>query len=87
MRLRQPSSSLTNRSPLLNYLSQSEEATRRRQMELEDESALRGLMRKRNYVDLECRGMYDQRILTQLERICEDCYNLYKDPEVHQFCR
>ena len=72
-------------SPLLGYLtSQSPE---RKRMEAEDERALRSLVAKRNYVDLECRGMYDQRILTQLERICEDCYNLYKDPEVHQFCR
>ena len=28
-----------------------------------------------------------QAILTQLERICEDCYNLYKDAEVHGYCR
>lgn len=42
---------------------------------------------KRNYVDLQCRGMYDQGIFAQLDRICEDCYNLYKDAEVHGFCR
>ncbi len=43
--------------------------------------------KRTNYVDLRCRGMYDQGILTQLERICEDCYNLYKDAEVHGYCR
>ena len=43
--------------------------------------------RKRNHEDLQCRGLYDRRLLTQLERICEDCYNLFKDPEVHGFCR
>lgn len=42
---------------------------------------------KRSYVNLQCRGMYNQGILAQLERICEDCYNLYKDAEVHGYCR
>lgn len=28
-----------------------------------------------------------QEILNQLGRICEDCYNLYKDAEVHGYCR
>eukprot|EP00096_Caligus_rogercresseyi_P010612 TRINITY_DN3941_c0_g1_i1.p1 TRINITY_DN3941_c0_g1~~TRINITY_DN3941_c0_g1_i1.p1 ORF type:complete len:149 (-),score=29.66 TRINITY_DN3941_c0_g1_i1:560-1006(-) len=46
-----------------------------------------GIKDKRNYVDLQCRGMYDQGIFAQLDRICEDCYNLYKDAEVHGFCR
>lgn len=50
----------------------------------EDSTALK---RKRNYEDLQCRGMYDQGIMSQLERICEDCYNLYKDAEVHGYCR
>merc|ERR1712115_320763 len=35
----------------------------------------------------ECRGKYDTSIYTQLDNICEDCYNLYKEPDVHQFCR
>merc|ERR1719378_565259 len=35
----------------------------------------------------ECRGRYDAAIFTQLENICEDCYNLYKEPDVHQLCR
>ncbi|CAB4066568.1 unnamed protein product [Lepeophtheirus salmonis] len=46
-----------------------------------------GIKDKRNYVDLQCRGMYDQGMFAQLDRICEDCYNLYKDAEVHGFCR
>lgn len=35
----------------------------------------------------DCRGRYDAAIFTQLEHICEDCYNLYKEPDVHQLCR
>ncbi len=42
---------------------------------------------KRDFDDLQCRGMYDRRLLTRLERICEDCYDLYRDPEVHGYCR
>jgi len=35
----------------------------------------------------ECRGKYDTSIYTTLDNICEDCYNLYKEADVHQFCR
>ena len=35
----------------------------------------------------ECRGRYDTAIYTQLDNICEDCYNLYKEPDVHSYCR
>ena len=35
----------------------------------------------------DCHGKYDPSIYTQLDNICEDCYNLYKEPDVHQFCR
>jgi len=35
----------------------------------------------------ECRGKYDTAIYTQLDNICEDCYNLYKEADVHQLCR
>lgn len=42
---------------------------------------------KRSYVELKCRGMYDPSIFAKLSGICEDCYNLYRDPEVHGMCR
>jgi hypothetical protein len=35
----------------------------------------------------ECRGRYNAGIYTQLNNICEDCYNLFKEPDVHQLCR
>merc|ERR1712241_970856 len=45
-----------------------------------------GLNFKRNGgVPDECRGKYDTSIYTQLDNICEDCYNLYKEADVHQF--
>ena len=36
---------------------------------------------------VECRGRYDTAIYTTLDNICEDCYNLYKEPDVHSMCR
>ena len=42
---------------------------------------------KRSYVDLQCRGMYDPQIFSELEEICEDCYHLNREPEVHGMCR
>ena len=42
---------------------------------------------KRSYGDLDCGGMYDPSIFAQLDGICEDCYNLYRSPEVHGLCR
>ena len=35
----------------------------------------------------ECRGRYNAGIYTQLNNICDDCYNLFKEPDVHQLCR
>ena len=35
----------------------------------------------------ECRGRYDPAIYTTLDNICEDCYNLYKEPDIHSMCR
>ena len=42
---------------------------------------------KRTFSNLECGGMYDPSIFAQLDGICEDCYNLYRSPEVHGLCR
>ena len=44
-------------------------------------------LNKRSYADLQCRGIYDASIFARLERVCEDCYNLYKDDEVLGLCR
>merc|ERR1712088_192435 len=41
----------------------------------------------RGGVPEECHGKHDTTMYIQLNNICEDCYNLYKDPEVHTFCR
>ena len=34
-----------------------------------------------------CKGVYDVRKYARLNSICDDCYNLFRDPEVHSLCR
>nr|CAH7744101.1 unnamed protein product [Callosobruchus chinensis] len=42
---------------------------------------------KRSFADLRCRGVYDKSIFARLDRICEDCYNLFREPSIHSLCR
>ncbi|XP_018327509.1 CHH-like protein isoform X2 [Agrilus planipennis] len=42
---------------------------------------------KRSFFDIECKGVYDKSIFARLDRICEDCYNLFREPELHSLCR
>ena len=44
-------------------------------------------LHKRNYLELQCQGMYDPSIFAKLAGICDDCYNLIRDPEIHGMCR
>ena len=34
----------------------------------------------------KCRGLYNPAAYQKLRNICTDCYNLYKEPEVHTLC-
>ncbi|XP_076246903.1 ion transport peptide [Calliopsis andreniformis] len=42
---------------------------------------------KRSFIDIQCKGIYDKSIFARLDRICEDCYNLFREPQLHQLCR
>lgn len=42
---------------------------------------------KRSYFDINCKGLYDKSIFARLDRICQDCYSLYREPELHSLCR
>ncbi|XP_066582898.1 crustacean hyperglycemic hormones 5 isoform X2 [Prorops nasuta] len=42
---------------------------------------------KRSFMDIECKGVYDRSIFARLDRICEDCYNLFREPSLHTLCR
>ena len=40
-----------------------------------------------SHKELSCNGAYDSQLLSRLERVCDNCYNLYKDWQVHSMCR
>ncbi|BES90366.1 Ion transport peptide [Nesidiocoris tenuis] len=40
-----------------------------------------------SFFDLQCRGIYDKSIFARLDRICEDCYNVFREPSLHSLCR
>ena len=42
---------------------------------------------KRSFFDIECRGVYDNTMYATVDRVCQDCYNLYREPELHTLCR
>lgn len=42
---------------------------------------------KRSFVGLGCLGVYDKAKFARLDKICEDCYQLYREPDIHAACR
>ncbi|XP_037788079.1 crustacean hyperglycemic hormone-like [Penaeus monodon] len=42
---------------------------------------------KRTISFSSCTGVYDRELLGRLDRVCEDCYNLYRDVGVASECR
>nr|AMB38750.1 crustacean hyperglycemic hormone precursor [Talitrus saltator] len=42
---------------------------------------------KRALFDDSCKGVYDRELFAKLDRVCEDCYNLYRKPSVSYECR
>ncbi|XKL66325.1 hypothetical protein PGB90_009745 [Kerria lacca] len=42
---------------------------------------------KRSFYDIHCKGIYDQSIFAKVDQICEDCYNLFREPKLHSVCR
>ncbi|CAB0038395.1 unnamed protein product [Trichogramma brassicae] len=42
---------------------------------------------KRSFMDIQCKGFYDRSHFARLDRICEDCYNLFREPQLHSLCR
>ncbi|KAF7277994.1 ion transport peptide isoform X2 [Rhynchophorus ferrugineus] len=41
---------------------------------------------KRSFFDIQCKGVYDKSIFARLDRICEDCYSLFREPQIHSLC-
>ncbi|CAL4079360.1 unnamed protein product, partial [Meganyctiphanes norvegica] len=42
---------------------------------------------KRNVFDPSCKGYYNREIFLKLNHVCDDCYNLYRDPSVGVKCK
>ncbi|CAG5043087.1 unnamed protein product [Parnassius apollo] len=42
---------------------------------------------RRSFFKLQCKGIYDASIFARLDRICDDCYNLFRDPSLYNLCR
>lgn len=42
---------------------------------------------KRALFDDSCKGVYDRELFSKLDRVCEDCYNLYRKTSVSYECR
>ncbi|XP_064085676.1 crustacean hyperglycemic hormone B-like [Macrobrachium nipponense] len=42
---------------------------------------------KRAILDPTCKGIFDRGLLKKLEKVCEDCYNVYRKPYVAVECR
>ncbi|KAL3225040.1 hypothetical protein MRX96_026149 [Rhipicephalus microplus] len=40
-----------------------------------------------SFLELGCRGNFEQSYLARLERVCEECYQLYQDPKAYNMCR
>lgn len=45
------------------------------------------LIKRTTFFDIQCKGVYDKSIFARLDRICEDCYNLFREPQLHTLCR
>lgn len=50
-------------------------------------SAIDHPLSKRSFFDIQCKGVYDKTIFARLDRVCEDCYNLFREPQLHSLCR
>ncbi|KAL5290135.1 ITP family protein [Megaselia abdita] len=45
------------------------------------------LSKRSTFFDLECKGIYNKSMFFRLDRICEDCYQLFRETSVHKFCK
>ncbi|XP_052743944.1 CHH-like protein isoform X2 [Bicyclus anynana] len=42
---------------------------------------------RRSFFNLQCKGVYDAAIFARLDRICDDCFNLFREPQLYNLCR
>lgn len=42
---------------------------------------------KRSLFDPSCTGVFDRQLLRRLSRVCDDCFNVFREPNVATECR
>lgn len=42
---------------------------------------------KKSFSSIGCMGTHDRSKFARLDRICEECFQLYRDTEIHKSCR
>nr|ADL27417.2 hyperglycemic hormone [Penaeus vannamei] len=42
---------------------------------------------KRSLSDPSCTGVFDRQLLRRLRRVCDDCFNVFREPNVSTECR
>nr|AAD45234.1 hyperglycemic hormone-like neuropeptide 43-2 [Metapenaeus ensis]AAD45235.1 hyperglycemic hormone-like neuropeptide 43-3 [Metapenaeus ensis]AAD45236.1 hyperglycemic hormone-like neuropeptide 43-4 [Metapenaeus ensis] len=42
---------------------------------------------RRSLFDPSCSGVFDRELLGRLNRVCDDCYNVFRDPKVAMECK
>jgi len=45
------------------------------------------LAKRSTFFEIECKSVFNKSIFYRLDRICEDCYQLFREPEIHQGCK
>lgn len=43
--------------------------------------------RSTSFFDLDCKGTYNKSYFFRLDRICEDCYSLFREPQLLTMCK
>lgn len=44
-------------------------------------------LHKRSFAQLGCMGEYDKAKFARLDRVCEECYQMFREPDIHTMCR
>uniref|UniRef100_A0A182KA63 Ion transport peptide-like protein n=1 Tax=Anopheles christyi TaxID=43041 RepID=A0A182KA63_9DIPT len=45
------------------------------------------IVKRSSFFDIECKGQFNKQIFYRLDRICEDCYSLFREPQILSFCK
>ncbi|GIY09535.1 ion transport peptide-like [Caerostris darwini] len=45
------------------------------------------VLSKRSFTQLGCMGDFDRSKFARLDSVCEECYELYREPDIHFQCR